>query len=115
MNSFEKSLLALDSLFAKLSKEEMDRIVAEVDAMSATGLTVSAYLKEFENQFETFHNSHECWNITNIPGLESLHYEDEQIRTEQVIKVKHSKRVQYEFNIKTGENNYNVIDFLLAA
>ena len=115
MNYFEKSIQALDALLEKLSKEEMNQIIAEIDAMSATGQTVFDYFEKFEDQFEVLQNSQDCWLIDNLPDLETIHYTDEQVRTEEIIELRHSKRFHYEVNIDTCNNNILPTDLPLAA
>lgn len=122
MNNLEKSLIALDNLLNTISKDEMDKIVAEIDGMSATGPTVFEYLEEFESQFVNLQNSQDCWATIDIPNLESLHsnleslhYDQPQDIKEGIIDFSFSKKIHFDYNINIGQGSIDLTPELPIA
>lgn len=82
MNTIEKSLLAIDKLYARLSEEELDLIIAKTDAMPAIGPTVREYLKDFNSFFvnnfpintnkSSNYYKHLCNNATEVLRTDSI-------------------------------------------
>lgn len=114
MNTLDKSLLALDNLLENISKEEMDRIVAEIDGMSATGPTVFEYLEEFENQYQVIYNDNDCWVIDSTPDLNTLNYSEPIQMQEQVVELKHNRKPIFDIVIEPI-SIYSLNDFQIAA
>lgn len=69
MNTLENSLLAIDQLFAKLGKDKMAAIIAEVESIPSVGPTIEEYLANFDSNFVNTCQTDFSWNDFNSNQL----------------------------------------------